>query len=105
MSNLFEATHREKDAIAACVASHYGLSPDEAADLVNGAYIAVFDKYVPDCPGWVGRLAVVVWSGGPEMHATFAVEGPNWGPGFTARFISDTDGAATRSLATGKLRL
>jgi cephalosporin hydroxylase len=39
--------------------------------LVNGAYIAVFDYYITDCPGYSGKLMVVVWPGAPSLYQAF----------------------------------
>jgi hypothetical protein len=43
----------------------------ECQALVERAYVAVFDDYVTDSPGYAGRVMVVVWAGGPEYAETF----------------------------------
>ena len=39
--------------------------------LIEGAGIAVFDKYITDCPGYSGKVMLVVWAGSPNMHEAF----------------------------------
>ena len=41
---------------------------------VEAAYIAVFDNYMTDCPGYTGKLMVVVWGGSPDIHEVFTWE-------------------------------
>ena len=51
---------------------------DEETENINGllenAAIAVFDDYITDCPGYVGKVIMVVWPGAPEMYEVFIVE-------------------------------
>ena len=42
--------------------------------LLERAGIAVFDNYMPDCPGYVGKVVMVVWPGAPEMYEVFIIE-------------------------------
>jgi hypothetical protein len=35
---------------------------------IDGTCIAVFDGYQTDGPGYVGKVAVVVWPAGPDYH-------------------------------------
>lgn len=48
-----------------------GHEMDTATEFVDTASVAVFDQYVPDTPGYAGKLAVVVWGGGPGFHDVF----------------------------------
>lgn len=36
--------------------------------------ISVFDKYVSDGPGYAGRVAVIVWGGGPELVSVVTLD-------------------------------
>jgi hypothetical protein len=40
-------------------------------DRVEGAYVAVFDDYISDGPGYAGRVMVCIWSGAPELVDVF----------------------------------
>jgi hypothetical protein len=53
--------------IAAALGEYSGMSPGEAQDALAGARVAVFDHYITDCPGYSGRVALVLYSGGPEL--------------------------------------
>ena len=33
--------------------------------------VAVFDKYITDCPDYSGKVLVVIWSGSPCFHEVF----------------------------------
>ncbi len=37
-------------------------------------YVAVFDNYMTDSPGYIGKLLVVVWGGGPGFVQSFIWE-------------------------------
>lgn len=39
--------------------------------LVDRSYISVFDHYITDCPGYAGKLMVVVWPGAPSLYQAF----------------------------------
>lgn len=43
----------------------------ENADLVHQVPIAVFDNYTTDCPGYSGKVLVVVWAATPEAIESF----------------------------------
>ena len=43
----------------------------DVRDTVAAARICVFDDYITGCPGYVGRVMVVVWDGGPDTSQTF----------------------------------
>lgn len=40
-------------------------------DWVQIAYIAVYDNYVSDSPGYVGKVMTVIWAGGPSAHEIY----------------------------------
>jgi len=42
--------------------------------LIEGAGVAVFDKYITDCPGYSGKVMLVVWPGSPNMHEAFTFD-------------------------------
>ena len=47
---------------------------DDIGDMLmqlEDTYIAVFENYITDCPGYAGPLMVVVWGGGPEYHEVY----------------------------------
>jgi hypothetical protein len=48
-----------------------GYSLEEARELVCNSWVAVFDDYMPDGPGYCGKVAVVVWPGGVDLVETF----------------------------------
>ena len=39
--------------------------------IVDYAYIAVFDDYVTGCPGWAGKLMVVIFDGSPCEYQVY----------------------------------
>jgi hypothetical protein len=43
-------------------------------DWANSAWIAVFDNYITDCPGYAGKVIVVVWGAGPDTMSVFTEE-------------------------------
>jgi hypothetical protein len=38
---------------------------------INCAYIAVFDHYITDSPGYAGKLMSVVWDGSPSIYDVY----------------------------------
>lgn len=42
--------------------------------MLEDAAIAVFDHFMSDCPGFCGKLMVVIWPGGPSMREVFGWE-------------------------------
>jgi hypothetical protein len=48
----------------------YG-NDEEAAEVVDAAFIAVFDDYVTGGPGWAGKLMMVVYDGSPSQYEVF----------------------------------
>ena len=51
--------------------SGWDISMSKARQLVDQAYIIVFDDYVTGGPGWCGKLIFVIWDGGPEQHEVY----------------------------------
>jgi hypothetical protein len=48
-----------------------GLDQDVVDTFIQDAYVAVFDQYQTDSPGYVGKLMMVVWAGSPSMFNVF----------------------------------
>ena len=72
-------TETEKRELAELTLSYknLGSTPENTAEellFVEGAYIAVFDNYMADCPGYAGKLLSVVWSGSPDIHEVYTWE-------------------------------
>jgi hypothetical protein len=84
LDNARAPTVLEVDQIAAALRQPMGLDEQEGHDLAAGARIAVFDHFIGDGPGYTGRVALVLHSGGPE-----AVDVIVWRGG-TARRIATT---------------
>ena len=44
---------------------------------ISGLCIAIFDNYVTDCPGWCGKIAIIVYGGDPSFYHLYRyVNGP-----------------------------
>ena len=63
-------THRELIGIA--WASRGDETFSEMLHRLKGSSVAIFDDYISDGPGFVGRVAVVVW-GYPEAFDAFSL--------------------------------
>jgi len=50
---------------------HVGAESQEARDWVAKASIVVFDDYVTECPGYTGKVMLVVWAPGPSLYEAF----------------------------------
>jgi hypothetical protein len=48
-----------------------GLDQETAKEFVQCAYVAVFDHYQSDGPGYVGKVMMVIWSGMPSVFNVF----------------------------------
>jgi hypothetical protein len=46
-------------------------TPEEAELWTKETCIAVFDDYVSDCPGYAGKLMMVVWGAGPRSYQVY----------------------------------
>jgi hypothetical protein len=65
----------ELDAIAdLCSGDRHNFEWQETREQLDAASVAVF-AYISDSPGYVGRVAVVVWPGGPELFDVFTLDG------------------------------
>ena len=64
-------TDQEKDELVRYFVDNEGWPEDNTNQSVQGAYIAVFDRYTTDSPGFSGKLMSVVWSGSPTMYDVF----------------------------------
>lgn len=58
---------------------------EQQREFVEGAAIAVFDSYMPDSPGYVGKVMVVIWPGGVSLVEVFI-----WEDGKIVRETIDT---------------
>jgi hypothetical protein len=47
---------------------------EESDAIDSSAYIAVFDDYITDGPGYAGKVMVVIWSGSPSFTETYIWE-------------------------------
>ena len=48
-----------------------GLELPDALAYLGEARACVFDEYMSDGPGYIGRVCVVVWPGGPDLVSVF----------------------------------
>src|SRR5262245_23185168 len=60
--------------------------PDDATAIARCAFVAVYDTYCTDCPGYCGKLMSVVWGGAPSFFDVFV-----WEDGKMLRSGSDYD--------------
>lgn len=49
---------------------HEGISAEDFESVLEGCAVAVFEGYATDGPGFTGKLATIVWSGGPQLVST-----------------------------------
>ena len=49
----------------------YGGNFEEARIAAEAAYVSVFDSYMTECPGYEGKLMVVVWSAEPSFYQVY----------------------------------
>jgi len=76
MKNPRKPTETEKSDLAYWVAERMD-SPatdedlEQAQGFVYNAYIAVFDNFVSECPGFFGKVMIVIWAPGPSMYEAF----------------------------------
>ena len=61
------ATPEELEAIAQAMHENNGAEIEQEREFLSDASVAVFDDYMTDSPGYVGKVAVAVYAGGPEM--------------------------------------
>jgi hypothetical protein len=66
LDNARAPTSLEIDQIADALRQPMGLDEQEGYDLAHAARVAVFDHFISDGPGYTGRVALVLHSGGPE---------------------------------------
>jgi len=65
-----EPNHEEKRELYEFIIREAGGNAD-AGLVVIDACIAVFDNYITDCPGYTGKVMIVVWPGGPDLTETY----------------------------------
>lgn len=46
-------------------------SHSDALKIVTDAHIAVFEDYQTCSPGYIGKIMLIAWPGGPEVTETF----------------------------------
>jgi hypothetical protein len=63
-------TKQELDELATWY-SEQGPDYDDAVATVECAFIAVFDHYITEGPGYAGKLMSVVWGGSPTSVSVF----------------------------------
>ncbi|MCA9330789.1 hypothetical protein KC957_01970 [Candidatus Saccharibacteria bacterium] len=54
------------------IARYYQISTEDVQDW---AYIAVFDNYITDSPGYAGKVIMIVWASSPSMYEVFTWDG------------------------------
>jgi hypothetical protein len=64
-----EATNTEFDMIKKCFAAYTGEEPDENS--IDSSFITIIEDYMTGSPGYVGKVAVVVFDGSPEHIMSF----------------------------------
>ena len=67
-------TRTELEALAVPVARFNQIDCEDALAELECAKVAVFDNYCSDGPGYCGRVALVLWGGGPECTQTFVLD-------------------------------
>jgi hypothetical protein len=68
-------TEHEVEGIMETARVYWGLTKEE---MPAQGYIAIFDHYITDCPGYSGMMAVVVWGGSPNYLDSLIVEDGKW---------------------------
>lgn len=75
MTKLRKPNRQEIEELYNYVATLYWYEVDDPAnevrDEIENAAIVVFDNYVSDSPGYVGKIMTVIWRGGPQMYQVF----------------------------------
>jgi hypothetical protein len=46
----------------------------EHRNIIKRAYIAVFDNYMPDTPGWTGKAIAILWPGDVSLYEVLTVD-------------------------------
>lgn len=72
-------TQEEKEQLAAvAVVQQHGSSSVSAKlmenmkEIVDAAFIAVYDDYSTGSPGWFGKVMSVIWDNGAEYYQVYA---------------------------------
>jgi hypothetical protein len=50
-----------------------GYDKEEATELVEGSATVSEIDYIPDCPGWTGKVIFVIWGAGVGCHQVLKV--------------------------------
>ncbi len=64
-------TRQEKLDLKRYSVKRVGGDTEQANGLVNDAYIVVFDHFISDGPGYVGKVMLVIWPAGPSLFECF----------------------------------
>jgi len=64
----------EKEELICYLKTGSGYDDETARGLVSSASIGIVDDYITDCPGYAGKLMMVVWSGSPDCYQVFIWE-------------------------------
>ena len=62
---------KEKQELSQYLAEEYRTELEDEADVVENAYIGVFDSYITDGPGYAGKVMMVVWPASPSIFDVF----------------------------------
>jgi hypothetical protein len=74
--NPRKPTEEEYQQLFSLIREQQGMpsDPEEEKDLmefIKNSAVAMFDGYITDGPGYVGRIMVVVWTGSPTMYEAY----------------------------------
>lgn len=61
-------TQKEAEELTRFLCTCYGTDEDEELGILERTYIAVFDNYITDGPGFLGKVFCLVYPGSPEFY-------------------------------------
>ena len=64
-------TSAEKQELITLMISKFGYEQDSFKEIVENSAIAVFDRYTTGCPGYQGKVMMVVWEAGPSIFDVY----------------------------------
>lgn len=65
-------SEKDEDFLLEVFEKEFRLNPSEAYSELAGCYVAKFEHYISDGPGFVGTVYVIVHGGGPEYLTSVA---------------------------------
>ena len=65
------ATTAEKQELINLMISKFGFEFESFSEIVENSAIAVFDSYTTGCPGYQGKVMMVVWEAGPSIFDVY----------------------------------